>query len=212
METKFTEQQGLEVITEMITRARNNIKKGSGNTMIFWGILVASTALLNVALIFLLDHYSKNPGLSFWIWLVTIPGIIVSKLMDRKIDRESIVKTHIDHIISSIWNGFMLAAYLFLFFIFILSFSTHVYYYFYLINPVLLLFMGISEYITAKACRFTPFFYGAISSWIGAMICVLAILLFTEGVVVQMVILAICMVSGYVIPGFQLNKLAEKNV
>jgi hypothetical protein len=212
METKFTEQQSLEVITEMITRARNNVQKGSGDTMIFWGILVASTALLNIALAFLLIYYSKASNLSFWIWTIMIPGLIISKWMQRNIDKKSIVKTHIDHIISATWNGFMFAAYLFIFIIFVLSFSTHVYYYFYLINPVLLLLMGVSQYITAKACRFKPFLYSAIASWAGAVACVFSIILFTNGVLVQMLILTVCMIVGYVVPGYQLNKIAKKNV
>jgi hypothetical protein len=212
METKLTEQQSLAVINEMINRAQNNIKKGSGNYMIFWGYLVSATALINILLIFLLVHYSIPSYLSFWIWLIMIPGLIISKWMQRKIDRASIVKTHIDDIISSAWNGFMFASYLFVFIIFVLSFSTHVYVYFYLINPVLLLFMGVSEYVTAKACRFQPFFYGAISSWTGSVACMCAIIFFTKGVAVQMFILAVCMVIGYVIPGIKLNKKAEEHV
>ncbi|GHT50481.1 hypothetical protein FACS189440_17970 [Bacteroidia bacterium] len=212
METKLTEQQSLSVINEMINRAQNNIKKGSGNYMIFWGYLVSATALLNIAFIYLLVYSSKSPNLSFWVWLIMIPGLIISKWMQRKIDRESIVKTHIDDIIASTWNAFMFAGYLFVFIIFVLSFSTHVYVYFYLINPVLLLFMGVSEYVTAKACRFKPFFYGAISSWTGAVACMCAIIFFTNGVAVQMLILAVCMVIGYVIPGIKLNKKAEEHV
>jgi hypothetical protein len=212
METKFTEQQSLEVITEMITRARNNVQKGSGNTMIFWGYFISATSLINIAIAFFLVHYSINSNLSFWIWSITIPGVFVSKWIQRKEDKKLIVKTHIDHIVSSIWNGFMLGAYLFVFIIFTLSFSTHVYYYFYLINPVLLLFMGISQYVTAKTCRFKPFLYAALASWTGAVACVFSIILFTEGVIVQMAVLSVCMIVGYVIPGFKLNKLAEKHV
>ncbi|GHT12384.1 hypothetical protein FACS189426_15690 [Bacteroidia bacterium] len=212
METKLTEQQSLEVITKMIAQAQSNIKKGSGNYMIFWGCLVSATALLNIALAFLLAYHSKATNLSFWIWLIMIPGLFFSKWMQRKIDQEAIVKTHIDHIINSTWNGFMVASYLFIFLIFALSYSTHVYYYFYLINPILLLFMGVSEFITAKACRFKPFFYGAISSWIGSVACICALILFTKGVVIQMFILAVCMVIGYVIPGIKLNKKAEAHV
>jgi hypothetical protein len=212
METKFTEQESLAVIDEMISRARNNIKKGSGNYMIFWGCLVAVTALLNIALAFLLVYYSKASNLSFWIWLIMIPGLIFSKWMQRNIDRKAIVKTHIDDVISSTWNAFMFASYLFVFLIFALSYATHVYYYFYLINPILMLFMGVSQYITAKTCRFKPFLYGAISSWTGSVACVCAIIFLTNGVAVQMFILAVCMVIGYVIPGIKLNKKAEKHV
>jgi hypothetical protein len=212
METKLTEQQSLEVIAEMITRARNNIQKGSGNYLIFWGYLVAFTALANIALVYILQYMSIETYFSFYVWLLMIPGVIASQLIDRKMDKTSLVKTHIDHIISAQWNGFMLAVALFVGIIFVFALSMHVYHYFYLINPVIMLFVGVSEFATAKACRYKPFLYGAIAMWTGAVACTLALLLFTEGVAVQMVILAACMIIGFVIPGYKLNKLAKKYV
>jgi hypothetical protein len=212
METKLTEQQSLEVITEMIDRARNNIKKGSGNQMIFWGCLVSFTALANIALAYLLYSLSEETYFSFYIWLLMIPGIIISQVINRKTDKQSLVKTHIDHIISSVWNGFLLAVIIFVGIIFTLSFSLHVYSYFYLINPVIMLLVGVSEFVTAKACRFKPFFYGAMAMWTGALACMFALLTFTEGVAVQMIILSVCMIAAFVIPGYKLNQLAEKHV
>ncbi|MDR0865755.1 MAG: hypothetical protein LBO74_12610 [Candidatus Symbiothrix sp.] len=212
METKWTEQQSLEVITEMIDRARNNIKKGSGNCMIFWGGLVAFTALLNIALAYLLVYMAKESYLSFYVWLLMIPGILISKWMESKIDRTAIVKTHIDHIISSVWNGFLLSVILFLVIIFTLAFSLQIYCYLYLINPVIMLLVGASEFTTARACRFKPFLHGAIAFWTGALACMFALVLFTEGVAVQMVILATCMIIGFVIPGYQINKKAGEYV
>jgi small nuclear ribonucleoprotein (snRNP)-like protein len=212
METKFTEQQSLEVIKEMIDRARNNVQKGSGNYMIFWGSLVAFTALMNLVLVYVLYKMSKETYFSFYVWLLMIPGVIISKLMDRRIDKTSLVKTHIDHIIASIWNGFMLSTFLFIGIIFVLSFSMRIYEYFYLINPVIMLLLGVSEFATAKVCRFKPFLYGAIAFWTGAVACMFASLLFAEGVAIQMIVLSICMVVGFVIPGCHLNKLAKKHV
>ncbi|MDR2293050.1 MAG: hypothetical protein LBE11_06200, partial [Prevotellaceae bacterium] len=58
METKFTEQESMEIITEMIHRARNNVQKGAGTFMVFWGSMVALTALLNIALIYILHQMS----------------------------------------------------------------------------------------------------------------------------------------------------------
>jgi hypothetical protein len=195
----------------MINRARNNVQKGSGNFMIFWGYLVSFTAIANIALAYILVSLSKESYYSFYVWLLMVPGTIISQLIIGK-GKEPLVKTHIDHIISSIWNGFMLSAILFVGIVYTLSFSTHVYYYFYLINPVIILLIGISEFVTAKACRFKPFLYGAIAMWTGSAACMFALLLFTEGVAVQMVILAACMIIGFIIPGYQLNKSAEKNV
>jgi hypothetical protein len=82
-----------------------------------------------------------------------------------------------------------------------------------MINPVIILIVGIGEFVTAKACRFRPFMHGAIAMWTGSLASTLAIILFanTYGVLVQFVILAVCMIVGFVIPGYKLNKLAEEH-
>jgi hypothetical protein len=90
-----------------------------------------------------------------------------------------------------------------------LSESNH---FFYLINPIILLFTGIGEFVTAKMCRFRLFLHGAIASWIGSLACALAIILFDgDGVLVQFIILAACMIIGFVIPGYKLNRLAKES-
>jgi hypothetical protein len=208
METKWTEQQSLEVINEMINRARNNVQKGSGNYFIFWGVLVAFTALLNLILAYSL----KNPDQSFWVWILMIPGGLISYLLARKIDKSKIVKTHIDNIVACIWKGYMFSIIIFLLIVYILSYHFHTYYYFLIINPIILSLIGIAEYVTAKACRFKLLLYGAWSMWIGAITCALTLLILDENVAAQFIILAVCMITGFVIPGYKLNKLAKQHV
>jgi hypothetical protein len=214
METKLTEQESLAVISEMIDRARNNVQKGSGTFMIFWGSMVALTALLNVALVYILGRMSLSPTYSFHIWWIILPAWIVSFTLERKRDKASIVKSHIDHVISSVWKAFGISNAIFLFTIFGLSYSLHEYgHFFYLINPMTILMAGIGEFITARACRFRPFLHGAIAMWTGSLLCTLAIIWLKDGngVLLQFVILAICMVVGFVIPGYKLNQLARKS-
>ncbi|MDR2058348.1 MAG: hypothetical protein LBP83_08755 [Dysgonamonadaceae bacterium] len=214
METKFTEQQSLKVISEMINRARNNVQKGAGIFMIFWGWMVAIAALLNVVLIYILWRISVSPSYSFHIWWIMLPAWIVSFILKRKIDRSAIVKTHIDNVISSVWMAFGISNVIFLIIIFGLSYSLQVYdYFFYMINPIIILLTGIGEFVTAKVCRFRPFLYGAIAMWTGSLACALAVMLFKNGngVLVQFIILAVCMIIGFVVPGYKLNKLAENN-
>jgi hypothetical protein len=212
METKFTEQESLAVINEMITRARNNVQKGSGTFMIYWGSMVAVAALLNIALAFILMGKSINPNYSFNIWWIMIPAWIVSFVLKRKIDTKAIVKTHIDGIISAAWQAYGITNLIFLTIIFWLGYDTKEYGYFYLINPVIMMNTGIGEYITAKTCRFRPFMYGAIGMWIGTLACAAAVVFSSNPVIVQFIVLAIAMVVGFVIPGYQINKLAQKNV
>jgi hypothetical protein len=210
MDTHLTEQQSLDVITEMINRAQNNIEKGSGNYMIFWGLLVAFTALSNIVLASVLE----NPNQSFMIWWLMVPGGIISFLMERKHKREAIVKTHIDYIINAVWKGFMLSAIIFILLVYAVSYSWKTYDYFRMINPVILLLIGVAEFVTAKACRYKPFLYGAISVWTGTLACMFVMILAPDNwlVAAQFVILAVCMIIGFVIPGFQLNKKAKKHV
>jgi hypothetical protein len=213
METKFTEQESLAVISEMIDRARNNIQKGAGTFMIYWGSMVAIAALLNITLVFILLRMSLSPNYSFHIWWTMLPAWIGSFLLDRKRDKSAIVKSYIDNIISSVWRAFGISNVIFLLMIFGLAYSLQEHnHFFYLINPIILLMTGIGEFVTAKACRFRPFLNGAIAMWTGSLLCTLAVILFTgDGVLVQFLILTICMIIGFVIPGYKLNKLAKNS-
>ena len=211
METKFTEQESLSLINEMIKQARNNFQKGSGNSMIFHGLLVSVIAILNVVLAFVFKKLNIDPNLTFWIWCLMIPAIYIGQLIDKKIERESIVKTHLDSIMSTTWNGFMISICLFLMVIFSIGFGRNFFYLFYLINPVILLLIGLAEFVSAKTYRFRPYLYGAVLMWIGTLVCT-AMIWTSETVTYQLLILALCMFFGFVIPGYQLNKSAKENV
>jgi hypothetical protein len=208
METKFTEQQSLALINEMIAQARKNLQKGSGNPMVFNGLVVSLVALANVALAFILP----NPNQSFWIWSLMIPGAIASRIIANKVSNQSKVKTHIDAIIRSIWLGFTCSVGLLLALIFLLGFGRKLYDVFFLITPCIILLTGLAEFITAKACRFKPYFVGAYIMWLGALLCVLVLWFTNEPVIAQFFILAVCMIAGFVIPGYQVNKQAKENV
>lgn len=207
MEKRITEQESLSIISEMIDRARNNVQKGSGTSMIFWGIAVAFTALLNTLLMFVLE----DPNKSFWVWLLIVPFWIISLFIDKKAAKESIVKTPLDRVISSTWGAFGIFNILFLAIIFGLSICLKTHYLFFLINPVILLAAGVAEFVTSNAVRYKPFLTGAIVMWVGALLAALVVVLSDYAVAIQFAILALCLIVGFVVPGYKLNKMA-KNV
>jgi hypothetical protein len=209
METKFTEQQSLALISEMIEQARNNFQKGSGNSMIFNGLTVSFLSLVNIVLILILP----NPNQSFWIWMLMIPGTFITMMINKKARRISMRKTHIDSIISFAWIGFACAVCILLSVIFIIGFGMKYYQLFFLINPCIMIMVGLAEFITAKVCRFKSYFSGAFIMWTGAILCGLS-LYFTNAIamIIQFSILVVCMITGFVIPGYQLNKKAKENV
>ena len=211
METKLTEQESLNIINEMIIQARNNFRKGAGNSMIFYGILVSIMAILNVILALILNKMNINPNLSFWMWCLMIPGIFVGRLIGKKVEREAMVKTHLDSISSSTWRAYSYSIYLCLLAIFCIGFGKKMYDLFYLINPIILVLMGFAEFVSAKTYRFKPYLYGSCIMWLGALTCI-ALMWTQDPVIFQLLIMALCMFFGFVIPGYKLNKLAEENV
>lgn len=206
MEKNFSEQDSLKLINEMISQARNNFQKGRSNSSIFCGYVVAATAFAN----FILIHTMEDPNLSFWIWLVMIPMMIISGIISRKHQRESTVRTHIDKIVSNIWNAFAISIGILLISIYGTAYAVHSSYLGILITPVILTMMGSAQYATSVVCRFKPYLYGALIFWAGALLCVGSYLL--KEFSLQFVILGVCAILGLSIPGHIANKKAEGNV
>jgi hypothetical protein len=202
METKFTEQESLQTITQMIHQAQNNYRKGAGNITVFWGYLVVFTALLNFALSFVC------PAQSALVWLLAIPGWFVTYLMMKKIDHSSIVKTHIDRIIISIWAAFFISVMILLFAFWALHYYFHIFQHFTMLTSIILILTGTCQFIAGKAYRFKPYVYGGIVFWLGAIVCFLIL----PKVPFHFLVLTVCMVFGYIIPGLKFNKKAEENV
>jgi peptidoglycan/LPS O-acetylase OafA/YrhL len=214
METKLTEQESLAVINEMISRAQNNIQKGSGSSIVFNGCAVAFVAVANFVLLHLLPETARNYSFNVW-WLMLIANVI-DRFMKRKIDRSKIVKTQIDGIISYIWKGFGISVILMLVMIFSMAIFNpygHKYNWIYsaLITPTIMIMTGMAEFAMAKACRYKPFLWGAICFWAGVILCLLSYILLRRGDL-QFLILAACMIVGFVIPGCRLNKKAKDHV
>jgi hypothetical protein len=212
MNTKFTEQESLAVIGEMIDRAKNNVQKGSANSLIYYGYAVAFLAMLNYILLQALDDKS----MTYVGWYLMIPLVIIEHFLKRKVDRSAIVRTQIDGIIAYIWKGFCFSIIALIIMIFSMTYLNpytieHSWVYFILITPMVMIMTAMAEFGMAKACRYRPFYWGAISFWIGALLCLLSFFVLKKGDV-QFIILAICMIVGFVIPGYSLNKKAKQNV
>jgi hypothetical protein len=208
MNTKLTEKESLAVIGEMIDRARNNVKKGSANSLIYNGYAVAFVAVLNYILLHVLDD--KN--MSFTVWWLMIPSAFINYFLRRKINRSAMVKTQIDEIIGYIWKGFGFSLVVLLIILFSMAYLNpyikYTWIYFALITPIIMIMMAMAEFGMAKACCYRPFYWGAIFFWIGALLCLLSYIILKRGDV-QFIILAVCMIAGFVIPGYSLNKKAK---
>jgi len=206
MEKNFTEQDSLNLINEMINQARNNFQRGSATSSIFSGYVVAATAFAN----FVLTYTMKSPNQSFWIWLIMIPMVIISIIINHRHKKHVEVKTHIDKIVSNIWIAFAISVGVLLFSIYGTALAIKSSYLSILITPVILTMMGAAQFATSVACRFKPYLYGALVFWIGTLACVIS---YSYGAGrAQFIILGVCTILGLCLPGHIANKNANKNV
>lgn len=207
MEKKFTEEDSLRLINEMIAQVNSNIQKGAASTMILSGYSVAITAIINIILM----HILPDPNMSFWIWSLMILLPIGDRIMNKRKDKESIVRTHIDRIIGHTWGAFGCATAVLFVVIFGLVYAFQTWVFTALFTPIILTMMGIAQYTTAVASKFRPFYWGVIAFWLGAVLCVVSII-FIRNADIQFIILAVCTIIGFVIPGHILNSKAKNNV
>jgi len=201
METNFNHEQSLALINEMISRARNNVQKERKHSMIFWGYTVALIALSNFALI----HLLSNPHSSFLVWLCILPAWVVSYFIDRRIDRTAMVKTHIDKIGDMVWKGFGIAVLVLVAIVNIMAFKTNDFHSMMLINPIIMGAMGMCEFASASIYRYKPWYWVALFFWAGAIVCAFL------RVDWQFMVLAACMILGFVVPGHLLNYQTKKS-
>lgn len=206
METKLSHQQSLEVIVEMIERSKNNLRQGDAGSMIYYGWVVAAIAIANFALLYLFP----GSGRVFNIWWLMLPASIGGFLIDRRTDRSAIVRTQIDTFIGSVWRGYAVSCFAFLAVILTIAAHTGRWDIMSLCTPVILLMVGMAEYATARICRFRPFLAGAWGFWAGGLLCAPTILLGAGQW--MFIILAACMLAGFVIPGHALNRKAASHV
>jgi len=207
MEKNFNEQESLQLISEMISQAKNNLRKEDAFSYLIIGYGLVITSLLTAILM----HVVTPSYLANWAWLLIAPIIFYSFYRGYKEDKEAVVRTHIDAIISGTWKGFMISMGV----VFLLCFGFSALFdnwiAMLLITPVILALMGLAQYVTAVACRYKPFYWGAVIFWIGALLCLAYCFLIKEGSG-QYVIFACCVTGGFIIPGHLLNKKAEQNV
>jgi hypothetical protein len=209
MNTTFTEQDSMAVINEMIDRARNNFGSNM-NAVIFWGYFIAALAIGNFVL---LHVFSNNPH-AYYVWLLTIPGWIVSFFIERHTNRRAVVKTHIDKIIHSVWLAFGISVFVFMAIIMAFVAMTGDAKPTVLITPVILIMMGMSEFVTACTCRNRWMKWSAAMFWVAAVLCVVPCAWHVaDGHAVgelhqssQFLILAVCMLLGFVVPGHIINR------
>lgn len=186
MEKQLSHQESLQLITEMISNAKRNLAKGGSFYFLLWGAVVA---LANFVIYYLINFTEVNEW--YWVWLVTVPAVIITIVHARMTASKATVTGPIDHLYGQIWIGIFIAMVITLVFMARINYA---------VNPIMLIYSGIGTYITGRLSRFQPLIIGSMVLWAAAII------VFLTPVTYQFLIAGLGFVAGYVVPGLMLRK------
>ncbi len=191
METKFNAEESLKIIDRMIAEARYRPSKAESTITMLWGYLVMFAALLHWALdAFVSWKYAPLA------WLLMIPGVVATIVMRIKMQKQNRVRTYVDDLSAQVWLTFTVA--FVILYIFMQPNTPE-------FLPVILLLYGICMWMQGSLIRFNPYKWGAVFCWAGGAV---AFLLTVQN---QLLVLALSVVLGYIIPGHMLSAKTERD-
>jgi hypothetical protein len=176
-------EESLAIITRMIEQTQGNLRSSSFH-FILWG-MIATLGFLGQYYLMEFTSYAHP----YIIWLIAIPGWIISFVYGKRSSQHRGVSNYSDKIVMWTWVAF---GFTILVVIFSGRFNE-------LIPPVIMLLSAMATFITGSIIRFKPLLYGAGALWIFSAVA----LAVSPGN--SLLVAALAFVAGYLIPGFILR-------
>jgi hypothetical protein len=188
------ENKALEIIEHMISSAKREIRD-NGFYHMMWGYFVFVSALIDYFLL-MMEH--ENHAL---VWAIMMPlGGIISIIKGKMEKRGQRVITYVDEVLKYLGTAFVISL---LIVCFVMPSTAKHWRSFY---PVLMVLYAFGLYITGGILHFNAMRYGAMGVW------ACAIAAFFVGYDLQLLILALAVLVGFIIPGHLLNLRFRQNV
>jgi len=184
-EENLSPQQSLELIQSMIDKAKNTVADDSFYFLL-WGWLVFAASIIQYVLKVIVHspyHYLA--------WTLMIVGIVVSIFYGASQSKKRKVKTYVEELLDYLWIG-ILISYILLGFIFARLGWQNCY-------PIYMMMYATGSFVTGRALKFWPLVWGAIGSWILAMIAT-----FTS-YDINILLCSLAILVSYIIPGYLLR-------
>jgi hypothetical protein len=155
-ENQLTEQQSLDIITNMISKAKDDYTD-TGVAALMWGVLISFCSLITFG-----NNYWKIDALNY-IWFLTLIAVIPQSIISIRESKRKRFKTYNDDAMGGIWISFAIA-------LFLISVYAGKYQ---LPNEgaLFLIMYGIPTFATGFTRRFKPMIIGGIVCWLFAIIC-----------------------------------------
>ena len=187
MDSKITEKESLQVIYEMIETSKANLR-GNSFFYLLWGWLVLLASLSHFALLQINYEHAYLP------WpILMFSGGIVSGIAGYKLGKKTSTRTHTDTTMIYLWYGFMVTL------LIVLVFSGFEYIHWKNTSPLIILLYALATFVSGGTLKFKPLIWGAIASWI------IAIIAFIVTYEYVLLLTALSIIVTYLIPGYMLK-------
>jgi hypothetical protein len=193
----LTPEESLAIIGKSITSFKTNYKE-SAKTFLLWGWLLALASISNFFILKILwseKAYQLNVLFTLGNWAVfIIIGFIIMFFMERKINREKKVYSHLESYIKKLWT--VVAASFFIATILCVKLEISP-------PPMMLLIAGIATTTTGLLIKFKPMIIGGMSFFIFSIVAT-----FVSNEYLSLIVGA-AIICGYLIPGYLLKSAKE---
>lgn len=185
MKNEMTQSDSLAIISEMIEAAKKELK-GEYFFFIFWGWLAIG---IHVAHYYLLVYTKvEHPEM---VWGLAVFGGIYSAIYSVRRSKKQRVTSHIDKTIGYIWMAYGFTTLIIIGAGGKLNYATY---------PLITLLTAFPTFLTGIITKYKPLIFGGSLFWIFAVIS------FSVSPINQIIVGAIALAFGYLVPGYMLKK------
>lgn len=189
-EKELNQQESLQLIDQMIKRAKKNASDSSFYFLI-WGILVIAASITQFLMLINGMDYESN-----WVWAgMVLIGLPITFIYEWKRGKRQKTITYNDRLNSILWLAFGISL-MVIIFIAVYNQTDPI--------PFILVLVGLATFITGVMIRFRPLIFGGILFWVSSVVSV-----FISGPDI-LLLNAVAIFLGYIIPGILLNRKTNK--
>lgn len=182
METNLNEKESLELITRMISTAKEQIQKSFAYNFLLWGY----SAIFIVFVVLFINQILNYAPYGYYAFFLFILPWVLYILKQYKANLAKPVKTYIGETIKYLWFALTIS-------ILLLTTSGLVVGNYFI--PLISLFIAVGVFITGIAYKFKPLVIGSIAFWLCAAIT------FHVNSNIQLIIYMVAIAIGYIVPG-----------
>jgi hypothetical protein len=182
-EKQLTQEESLRIIHEMISAAKNDVK-ADAFIFLLWGWLVFIASISQFILVKMDSEWNSLP------WMLMPVGGIVTVIYSIRKGKKDRTKTTVTESLKYTWIAFTVALCIIMF---SGSFNSSQ------LLPSIMVLYGMGLFLSGGALKFTPLIIGGIFCWI------CAVAGYRMEVLYQLLVIALAVLGGYIIPGYLLK-------